>query len=89
MFESIQTATMPPKPRQTSKELVEQEGRIPLAISALKKKEISSIHCAAAVFDVPRTTLHGRINGCDYRTEKRANGHKIILNEEKSSSLFS
>jgi hypothetical protein len=75
---------MPPKPRKTSKNLVEQEGRILLAISALKKKDISNIRCAAAVFDVPYTTLYGRINGCNYRTEKRANGHKMTLNEEKS-----
>jgi predicted HTH domain antitoxin len=49
---------MPLKSRQTSGNLVEQEGRIQLAISALKNKEISNIHRAAEIFNVPRSTLH-------------------------------
>jgi hypothetical protein len=57
---------MPPKSRQTSGNLVEQEGRIQLAISALKNKEISNIHCAAEIFNVPRSTLHDRLNGIQY-----------------------
>jgi predicted HTH domain antitoxin len=55
--EAIQTATMPSKLRQTPGKLVEQEGRIQLAISALKKNEISSIRRAAEIFNVPRSTL--------------------------------
>jgi hypothetical protein len=74
---------MPPKPRTTSKRLVEQEGRILLAISSLRKKKISTIRRAATVFDVPYSTLYDRINGCKYRTEKRANGHKMTPNEEE------
>jgi hypothetical protein len=49
---------MPPKLRQTSGNLVEQEGRIQLAISALKKGQISSICRAAKTFDVPKSTLY-------------------------------
>jgi hypothetical protein len=49
---------MPPKPRTTSKKLVEQEGRILLAISSLQKKEIPTIHRAATVFGVPYSTLY-------------------------------
>ncbi|MCG3562200.1 hypothetical protein L8957_28975, partial [Klebsiella pneumoniae] len=63
-FEAIQTATMPSKPRQTPGKLVEQEGRIQLAISALRKNEISSIRRAAEIFNVPRSTLQDRLNGC-------------------------
>jgi hypothetical protein len=50
---------MPPKPRPTPRNLVEQEGRIQLAISALRKKEISSVQRAVEIFDVPRSTLRG------------------------------
>jgi hypothetical protein len=48
---------MPLKSRQTSGNLVEQEGRIQLAISTLKNKEISNIHHATEIFNVPRLTL--------------------------------
>jgi hypothetical protein len=75
---------MPPKPRTTSKKLVEQEGRILLPISSLQKKEIPTIRRAATVFGVPYSTLYDRINGCKYWTEKRANGHKMTPNEEES-----
>jgi hypothetical protein len=75
---------MPPKRRTTSKKLVEQEGRILLAILSLQKKEIPTIRRAATVFGVPYSTLYDRINGCKYRTEKRANGHKMTPNEEES-----
>lgn len=50
---------MSPKPRRISQNLVEQEGRIQLAISALKKDEISSIRRAAEMFNIPKSTLRG------------------------------
>jgi hypothetical protein len=75
---------MPPKSRQPSGNLVEQEGRIQLAISALKKGQISSICRAAKTFDVPKSTLRGRLNGCQYRIEKRANGHRLSPTQEES-----
>jgi predicted HTH domain antitoxin len=52
-FEAIQTATMPQKTRIIAKNSTEQEGRILLAISALKNKEISSVQRAAEIFDIP------------------------------------
>jgi hypothetical protein len=75
---------MPPKSRQTSGNLVEQEGRIQLAISALKNKGISNIHRAAEIFNVPRSTLRDRLNGIQYRIEKRANGHRLSPTQEES-----
>ena len=48
---------MPPKARINSKNLVEQEGRVLLAVLALKNKEILNIHEAARVYNVPYTTL--------------------------------
>jgi hypothetical protein len=75
---------MPPKSHQTSGNLVEQEGRIQLAISTLKNKEISNIHRAAEIFNVPRSTLHDQLNGIQYRIEKRANGHRLSPTQEES-----
>jgi hypothetical protein len=75
---------MPPKARQSSRNLVEQEGRIQLAISALKKHEISNIQHAATVFNVPRSTLRDRLKGSQFQSEQRANGHRLSENQEIS-----
>jgi len=73
MIEAFQTTTMPPKSHIKSKNSVEQEGRMLLAISALKNKEISNIREAARVYNVPRSTLQDRLRGKTYRDETRAN----------------
>jgi predicted HTH domain antitoxin len=57
---------MPSKPRCISQKLVEQEGRLQLAISAVEKNEISSLRRAAEIFNVPKSTLYGRLNGRQY-----------------------
>jgi hypothetical protein len=57
---------MPQKPRQSRQNLVEQEGRIQLAIQALKKREIPSARQAAEVFNVPRSTLRDRLKGHEF-----------------------
>lgn len=75
---------MPPKRSQTARNSIEQEGRILLAIEAIKNKEIQSVHEAAYRFQVPRTTLRDRVNGRQNRSEKRANGHKLTQVEEDS-----
>lgn len=54
----IQPPTIPQKARQNPKELAEQEKRILLAISALKKQEIRSIREAARIFNISFKTLH-------------------------------
>jgi predicted HTH domain antitoxin len=75
---------MPPKTRIIAKNSVEQEGRTLLAISALKNKEISSVQRAAEIFDIPRSTLRDRLNGRQYRIEKRANSHRLSTTQEES-----
>lgn len=75
---------MPPKARQNSRKLAEQEGRILLAISALEKQEIRNIREVARVYNISRSTLQDRLYGKIYRSESRANGHKMTLNEEES-----
>ena len=54
---SAQPATMPLKARINLKNSVEQEGRVLLAVLALKNKEILNICEAARVYNVPYTTL--------------------------------
>ncbi|ODM24077.1 hypothetical protein SI65_01667 [Aspergillus cristatus] len=71
---------MPPKSRNS----IEKEGRIQLAISALNKSQISTVRGAARHFQVPESTLRTRLHGITPRAEKRANNHKLTVNEEES-----
>jgi predicted HTH domain antitoxin len=41
----------------------QQEGKILLAIQALKRGQISSLQRASALFSVPHSTLHDRLHG--------------------------
>ncbi|ODM23528.1 hypothetical protein SI65_01117 [Aspergillus cristatus] len=75
---------MPPIRSQSSRNSIEQEGRVLLAIQAIKKQEISSIRDAARQFQVPRTTLQRRLTGLTVRSETRANSHKLTKTEEQS-----
>jgi len=75
---------MPPIRTQSSQNRTEQEGRILLAIQAIKKQEILSIRDAARQFNVPRTTLQRRVTGHPFRAETRANSHKLTEIEEES-----
>jgi predicted HTH domain antitoxin len=54
---------MPPIRSEKSKRLIEQEGRIILAIAAYKNGQIPSINRAATLFNVPCQTLQYRIKG--------------------------
>jgi hypothetical protein len=67
---------MPPNRSQTSRNLIEQEGRILLAIQAIKNQEISAIREAARRFNVPETSLRRRLRGVQSRAISRANSHK-------------
>ncbi|CBF78361.1 uncharacterized protein ANIA_11091 [Aspergillus nidulans FGSC A4] len=61
----------------------EKEGRLLLAVQAIKKKEITSIREAARRFNVPESTLRTRLRGTTNRAESRANGHKLTEIEEE------
>jgi hypothetical protein len=67
-----------------SRNLIEQEGRILLAIQAFKNQEISSIRELARRFDIPRTTLRDRLSGHTQRSTTRANCSKLTEIEEES-----
>jgi hypothetical protein len=75
---------MPPIRTQSSQNSIEQEGRILLAIQAIKNQEISNIARAAYTFNVPRSTLRRRLQGVQNRVESRANNHKLTEIEEES-----
>ena len=75
---------MPPIRTQSSQNRTEQEGRILLAIQAIKKQEIPSIREAARRFNVPFSSLRNRLNGLTNRSETRANCQKLTDIEEDS-----
>jgi hypothetical protein len=54
---------MPSKPRRISQKLVEQEGRLQLAISAIEKNEIPSIHRAADIFNTSPSRASSHLTG--------------------------
>ena len=83
-FDAIQTATMPPEQHKKLKDLIEQEGRILLAISAIQKDQVSGPAEAACVFNVPQSTLHNRINGSKNQHKSCANGYKLSITEKDS-----
>jgi hypothetical protein len=75
---------MPPIRTQSSRNSIEQEVRVLLAIQIIQKKEIFSIQEAARLFNIPRTTLRRRLAGATNRVETRANGYKLTKIEEES-----
>jgi hypothetical protein len=75
---------MPPIRSEKSKKLVEQEGRIKLAIAAYKNGQIPSISRAAVLYNVPCPTLHHCIKGCAARVDIRVNQHRLTPKEEEA-----
>ena len=75
---------MPPTQSEKSRKLVEQEGKILLAISDLKNKKISTIRQAIRVYKIPYITLYNQYHGISIKAEKRANGLKLSKFEEES-----
>ena len=80
----IQHVNMPPIRKKKSKDLIEQEGRILLAISDFQNGKIPKIAQAARIYNIPRTTLRNRLHGIEQRTLVRANSHKLTQYEEES-----
>ncbi|EED15968.1 conserved hypothetical protein [Talaromyces stipitatus ATCC 10500] len=75
---------MPPIRNKKSKYLIEQEGRILLAISDFQNGKISTIAEVARIYNIPRTTLRNRLQGIQQRSLVRANNHKLTQSEEES-----
>ncbi len=61
-----------------------EEGRILLAIQALKLGQIQSVKAAAVTYDIPRSTLQRRIKGITSRRDSRPNSQKLTSQEEEA-----
>ena len=59
------------------------EGRIALAIQALRSKRITSVRTSAKLYDVPETTLRRRLNGTESRRSTRPIMSKLTQTEEE------
>lgn len=75
---------MPPIRSQTSINSIEQEGRIELAIQAIRKEGFTSIREVARCFIVPKATLCRRLHGVQNRAISRANSHILTEIEEQT-----
>lgn len=75
---------MAPKPDEKTQLNAQQEGRLQLAIQAIKNGHIASIRSAAKAFEVPRSTLQDRIKGTEYVHERHQPMSKLTNSEEES-----
>jgi hypothetical protein len=70
--------------KNTRQKAIEREGRVILAINAIKKEQIHKIREAARLYDVPESTLRHRLRGRADRVSIRANGLRLSQTEEES-----
>ena len=68
---------MPPIRSESLQKLANQEGKILLALDDIKNGRIKSIRAAAKLYEIPHTTLAGRVNGTKARVDTRLNGRKL------------
>ncbi|KFY92753.1 hypothetical protein V500_04042, partial [Pseudogymnoascus sp. VKM F-4518 (FW-2643)] len=61
-----------------------QEGRIVLAIQAIKQGHIQSVWAAATSYDVPYSTLYRRFCGMTSRRDSTPNSRKLTPYEESA-----
>ncbi|KMU80719.1 hypothetical protein CISG_08784 [Coccidioides immitis RMSCC 3703] len=78
----LQHVRMPPIRNKNARSSIEIEGRIELAISTLKKQEISSITEAAWLFNVPYTTLYHQTKERHAQISLHTNSTKLTEPEE-------
>src|SRR4051794_30725888 len=60
-----------------------KESKIILAIEAIERDENLSRRKAAAIYDVPETTLRDRMNGRPPKNESRPKSQKLTMVEEE------
>ena len=73
---------MPPIRSEKKQDSIQREGRIELAIQAIQNKDLPSIAAAARVYNVPRSTVRDRINGCSSKATTRAHTYKMTHLDE-------
>ena len=69
-------------PQPPSAESLQEEGRILLALDAIKRGQFKSIRKAAASYDVNWTTLRNRTHGMTSRQDSTPNSRKLTSQEE-------
>jgi hypothetical protein len=65
-------------------QLAQKEGRIALAMQAFKQGHISSLRAAAKAYDVPETTLRGRVKGICAQRDTVPINWKLTTTEEST-----
>jgi hypothetical protein len=65
-------------------ESLQKEGRVALAMSAIRKNQISSGRRAAKIYVVPRSTLQARLKGRPSKLGSRAKNRKLLECEEET-----
>lgn len=65
-------------------QLAQKEGRIALAVQSYKEGHISSLRAAAQMYDVPESTLRGRVKGVPARRDSVPINRKLTTSEEST-----
>jgi transposase-like protein len=63
-------------------QLPSNEGRIALAVQAIKQGQFSSVRAAAQAFDISKSTLSRRVKGVDARRDSIPINRKLTTIEE-------
>jgi len=71
-------------PPTTTTETLPYEERFNLALQAIELFQVLSIRIAAALYDVPATTLQDRLNGHIARKDAQVNNRKLSPTEEQA-----
>jgi hypothetical protein len=71
-------------PQPTQAQSSNQEGRILLAISAIKQGQFHSVRVATASYDIPRTTLRRRIKGMTSQRDSTPNSQNLTPYEQSA-----
>ncbi len=75
---------MPPKRVKNASKLLDQEGKILLALEDIKNSRVKSIRAAAKLYTIPYSSLQARANGRRPHVDTRPTGHKLTQLEEDS-----
>ena len=67
-----------------SVQLAQKEGQITLAVQAFKQGHISSVRAAAKMYDIPESTLRGRVKGIPARRDVVPINQKLTTIEEST-----
>lgn len=68
---------MPPIRSESGQKSANQEYKILLALNDIKNGRVKYIRTVVKLYEIPHTTLAGRVNGIEARIDKQPNGHKL------------